>query len=323
MSHIDVTQIAKRYAKQRPAYEALAKTFEALLKISLQKAGIRATVTSRAKEIPSLVKKCLVYNGPLGRVRDRAGVKITVRYQTEVQAVCGIIEQEFDCSEPDAKAKRYKPNELGYLGTHYHAKLKPGQGSSRLRRLECEIIVHTGAEGLWDGVSHQLIYKPYTKLHDAEQRSIMSLLVLVELFDKEVSAVRAKAMASPDYSENAMLDVLEKYFYQLDPRDFRRDLSIKTLHVLAPLVAKGTLEHLDAKLADFVSNKQASLQNAYSKHTSPDDSRGLFLHQPESLLIFFLFGEGVKRQLVTAWESEFPRYYLDELSDLWGTALPK
>ena len=304
-------------------YKRLAQEVAERLARLSQEAGLRPAITHRAKDVRSLIKKCLLYDGPVEKVPDKAGVKVVVRYASEVETVSALILTAFDSDEPDIKAANIAPNELRYLGTHHQVRLPLAECPEDLVGLECEIIIHTGAEALWDSITHELMYKPLLELPQASQRTLNRLLVLVELFDKEVASVRAEYLASPTFREAQMLDILEKYFYRLDPRKYERDLSIRTLEALAPLVGEEKLAHFDEVIGAFVEDNLAGLQNAYTKFQDESDIRGLFLHQPESLLIFAMLSWNQKAAVKNAWIKLYPRDYLVELGGLWSVAIPR
>jgi ppGpp synthetase/RelA/SpoT-type nucleotidyltranferase len=315
--------LAAEYEKQRPSYLQLSALVAERLKELTRLEGLRPSITHRTKDIRSLVRKCMRFDGPVDKVRDKSGVKIVVRYEFEVELVRNIIERSFDCSEGDDKVNGYLPNELGYLGTHYHIRLREDDCPSEVLGLECEIILHTGAETLWDNITHELLYKPYVKLPVPSQRSLHRLLALVELFDKEVTAVRTEYTTSEGYDEARMLDILEKYFYRLDAREYSRPMSIHTLEALAPIVGKDRINRLDDEISNFVTKFDLELKNVYTKYREDDDYRGTFLHQPESLLIFALFEWNQIDAVKRAWIRLYPRDALEELGALWAITIPR
>lgn len=320
----DIRALFNSYAPNIRRYEVLAAEVAGRLTTLTHKAGLRPAVTHRAKDIRSLINKCLLYGGPVDRVPDKAGVKVVLRYFSEVQTVNALIAQSFVAiSPPDEKAANYKPNELGYLGTHHQVKLPADRCPDDLLDLECEVIVHTGAQTLWDSITHELMYKPFLELPSASQRSLNRLLALVELFDKEVSAVRHEYLDSPMYTEAYMLDILEKYFYRLDPREYRRDMSIRTLEALSLVLSEDQINRLDDEMGRFVETNLVALERIYAQHQDANDLGGFFLHQPESLLIFAMFSWDQRHAVKRAWLSLYPRDYLEELGSMWGVPIPQ
>jgi ppGpp synthetase/RelA/SpoT-type nucleotidyltranferase len=318
---LDPRTLYEEYAPQVEPYERLSGYIARIMESSAQEAGLFPAITARPKDMRSLIKKCMFHGGPVSKVRDRAGVKVVARYTKEIVQLRGIIKQKFDCvSGPDIKQRSYKPGQLGYLGTHFHVRLKAEQltGYEDLVGLECEIILHTGAETLWDSISHQLLYKPFVQLSPKAQRILMRLLALVELFDKEVASVRSEYTSKAGYETARMLDVLEKYFYRLDPRDYQRDLSVKIIDALAPKITKERKQRFEKEIEEFVIANRKALINAYNQYKEPGDYQGVFLHQPESLLIFAMFSWFQNDEVKEAWLPLYSRSSLEELAKIWG-----
>jgi ppGpp synthetase/RelA/SpoT-type nucleotidyltranferase len=307
------------YLPQMVAYECLAHKVQSILQRESQANGIRPTITARRKDMRSLIKKCLFYGGPVSEVRDRAGVKITITFTTEAEQVTEIIKQKFEIlSGPDTKIDSYRPEELGYLGTHFHVRLRPEDATPEISDLECEIILHNGGESLWDSISHQLLYKPYVELPPKTRRRMMRLVALIELFDKEINDVHQEYTEMPSYETFRVLNILEKYFYRIDPREYRRDISVKIIDSLIPFIHPEKMEGIENEMEAFFIKHQAPLRIAYQEYPDPDDYHGLFLHQPESLLIFAMFEWHQTDDVKNAWKDIFPREALEELGGIWG-----
>lgn len=316
-------EIFEDYEPLFQSYELLAAEVAARVEKSLRYAGVRPVVTHRAKDVRSLIKKCILYGGPTDLVGDKAGVKVVVRYSSEVEIVEQVISDNFLRIEPpDDKAATYRPHELGYLGVHHQIKLRSDNCPEALAGLQCEIIVHTGAQSLWDSITHELMYKPLLELPEEAKRALCRLMAFVEDFDERVNTVRGNYVQSPTYREARMLDILEKYFYRFDPRDYRRDMSIRTLEALSPLVPAEKIEALDYEISEFVESNSEVLTSIFSKFQNPNDHRGIFLHQPEVLLIFAMFSWGQRFDVKDAWLSLYPRADLEELGSMWSTVIP-
>ena len=317
-------EILEEYLQLIPVYERLGAEVARRVSDLTHKASIKSLVTHRVKDTRSLIYKCHKYEGGIGDTPDLAGVKVVVRYAGEVNTIGSLIVSEaFEVLEADVKAERYRQHEFGYLGTHYQVRLPMADCSSEFIGLECEIIVHTQAEALWDGVAHELIYKPYVDLPETSKRSIHRMAVLMELFDKEVGEVKSEFVSSPNHKELGMLDVLEKYYYRFDPQPYEKQLSIETLRMLAPAVGDHRLGRFDAEMGEFVTRKKAALQNAYRKYENSKDAPGIFLRQPESLLIFAMFDWNEQDAVKDLWLEQYPRVWLEELGGIWGTPIPE
>ena len=60
-----------------------------------------------------------------------------------------------------------------------------------------------------------------------------------------------------------------------------------------------------------------------SYYLETTDWEGIFLHQPESILVFLLFNEHRHDDVKRVWLEEYPRETLDTLASVWGTAITR
>src|SRR5690348_6680383 len=108
-----------QWIEERPAFKQFAEYLEGLLKVEVRRAGILAEVTSRAKELDSLVKKLILKpQHSYQSVGDKAGVRVIVRYKNEIEPVLEIAKGKFDRGYPENTSDRLRPNTFGYLSVH-------------------------------------------------------------------------------------------------------------------------------------------------------------------------------------------------------------
>lgn len=85
------------------------------------------SITSRVKEEDSFIKKCdkEKYIDPISEIMDIAGIRVIAYINSDVDAICKIIRNEFtiDIENSINKAEQLDENEVGYLSIHYVASL--------------------------------------------------------------------------------------------------------------------------------------------------------------------------------------------------------
>src|SRR6266446_242308 len=106
----------KLWLVEQPAFKDFASYLQGTLKSAVRRAGILAEVSSRAKEVDSLIKKLILKpQYAYESLGDKAGVRVVVRYKDEIEPVLEIAKQSFERGEPENTAVRLKPNTFGYL----------------------------------------------------------------------------------------------------------------------------------------------------------------------------------------------------------------
>lgn len=311
---MNLDDLYNRWVDERPEYEACAKYIGEKLKAVALQQGIRCTVTSRAKEVDSLLKKQIRYKfpDPWTKITDKAGVRLIVPYELWVTQVCYIIRDNFDIAiEFDNKVETLGHDRLGYQGIHVHVKLREGPYAG----LICEVQIHTGAQHLWSAASHDMFYKTSQEAPPAIMRRFNRLTVLMELFDKEVSECREKLMEMPNQDSHKLLRLLENQYLPLVARDYDQDLSLTVISGLKKLYNTDELNSFDSLIANFVSENHRKLESVYSRYK--DDPRHVMMFQPEALLVFER-SRRHKMSLKRAWTEVLPIELLTPLTTAWG-----
>ncbi len=308
--------LREEWIGQRPRYETFARHIQEILTRDLQKHCIRGIVTSRAKEIDSLVKKAIVGGYNLDQISDKAGARIVLTYPDQVSQADSLIAELLMVHERDDKAEKLGESQLGYLGIHYAVSLRPDQ-AGEYTDLRCEVQLHTRAQNLWSDTAHDLAYKPASPLPTKIGRAIYRLIALIELFDDQIANARAAILKQPGFREALILELLEKHYYRLTAKLYRRELSLHILGCLAALIPEPAL--LAETTAAFVADKDEKLRFIYEQYR--DDQRcSPLLFQPEALLIFPLL-EHDRHRLKDTWDRVLAPELLEDLAAVWGVSL--
>lgn len=192
-----ISQFISRYRKEYDFYEQACRMTAQVLDSNLQSAGIRAIVTSRAKNpvrLETKVRQRSQSNG-YGSVDeiyedivDLAGVRVALYFPAERSEVGRIIRSLFvpvaDPKEfPTAAKPTYEKRFSGYWATHYRVRLPEtllNESQKRYTEARVEIQVASVLMHAWSEVEHDLVYKPLQgKLSDEEYAILDELNGLV------------------------------------------------------------------------------------------------------------------------------------------------
>jgi ppGpp synthetase/RelA/SpoT-type nucleotidyltranferase len=322
----DLEALRESWIALRPLYADFADHVHTLVNRRAQQLGITCTVTFRAKEVHSLVKKAIrkEYDNPLVRMTDKAGVRAVTAYLDDVVALGDAFRLDFTVKKSEDKRRSLLPHELGYLGVHYDVALREDTVTAtteRFRGLVCEIQLHTRAQNLWSDSDHDLVYKAPQALPLDLERRVMRLLALAELFDDEILAVRQALENQADYPQAMVISDLERHYYSLTAREFDGELSIAIIGRLLPLVEslssrKGTY---GLALQSFMEAHRTKVEDIFQRYAD-DDRCSPLLFQPEAILIFQLM-EDAPFALRERWDQELEPELLSSLARVWGAAI--
>lgn len=321
---IDLAQLARDYAVERPKYEALEHHVVRDVRDALLAAGMAPSVSSRVKDYPSLARKAVKKGWPdaIHRTPDLLGLRIVLPFSRLKDSVVRVLERRFAVSGDDDKVTRYGVAEFRYLGRHMQVEYRPGEEPDpRVRGCQAEVQLHTHAEAAWANASHDLTYKAALDLPDALQRRVNRLLALVELFDNEMTGAQSDLVALPNFPAARMLQPLERAFLPLALRDFDRELSAVVLSAVAGAYDAGELDTFEQLVSDFIEARAQRLRELYARWATDPFAHPLAL-QPEAIAVF----ERLERNPVGLrqhWDDALPPNLLESLGELWGVVLSR
>lgn len=290
------------------------------LQSELQRRGLGdVQVDARVKDVSSFVKKVLRkhYESPWDEIRDKVGVRLTATYASSVSQLEDLVRGSFTIHHHEDKRLALEPNRLDYLGTHFEASLPQADGSD-FADIVFEVQVHTAAEGLWAGVSHELLYKAAEAPPSDVERSLYRLLALVELFDLEVTRARSTIMEQPGFPEAVVLQELDKHFFALTAHRSDPKLSRIVIDALRPLYSDEELDNYARLLGEFVATHRDKLRGLYEDYL--EDDRNPLMSQPESLLVFERMEHNFQA-VPLVWVESLPDSLLQSFSEIWGTPI--
>src|SRR5208337_4897781 len=160
---------------------------------SLQAAGIRSIVTSRAKAVSRLETKVKQRNKTanyasvdeiVNDIPDLGGVRVALYFPAEREQVDKLIKELFLPVQPpkefpSGSKPTYKKRFSGYWATHYRVQLKEQSlteiqkryASARIEIQVASVLMHA-----WSEVEHDLVYKPLEGALSEEEYAILDEL---------------------------------------------------------------------------------------------------------------------------------------------------
>ena len=190
-----VNQFIENYRKKYTFYENAGRLAAKQLETALQSAGIRAIVTSRAKNPGRLKYKTFHRNAeretPYKNMReiyddmfDLAGVRVSLYFPGDRDKADALISDLFTVMEKkqfpeQSKTPTYNKRFSGYWANHYRVhiseeNISPNQKKYVQARIEIQVasvLMHA-----WSEVEHDLIYKPLQGALSDEELSILDEL---------------------------------------------------------------------------------------------------------------------------------------------------
>jgi putative GTP pyrophosphokinase len=308
-----------RWTKDQAEFGHLGIELAEALKKEIRKKGIWANVTSRPKDMDSLIRKLVrkphyTYESLI----DKAGVRVIVRYKGEITPVLDIAQHLFDISDLENTIGRLGPDTVGYLSVHSVARFRPDDARALKYppdQFRAELQVRTLAQHLWAEMAHDTIYKNDDTLRPLAndlKRRVFILAGLIELADEEFNRIEQEMPSVPGLE---MLKALDRHFYKVTTRRGDPETSLDIIRLLTPLYGMNT-EEIIAHLDEFYATHEEVLQHVYRQAEDTPD-RSAFLFQPEALMIYDLL-ETDQLRLRRVWNERYPEKELERIANAFG-----
>ena len=191
---------AEDYLARTPLFARLAAEVEFALGTITEQQGIKThSITSRVKELKSLIEKCREkeIDDPLTEVVDLVGVRVVVLFLSDLPRLDEVIGETFDVHESDDKVLGGDPASFGYMSVHYVGTLRDEHSGPRyddLKKIRFEIQARTIGMDAWANVSHYLDYKGESSVPEDLKKDFFALSGLFYVADQhfEIFASRAR-----------------------------------------------------------------------------------------------------------------------------------
>lgn len=315
----DLETVRKHWLRDKPEYERFGQELAKRLRTELRRAGIWAEVDSRAKEVESLIRKLIKKpSHNYETVGDKAGVRVILRYKSEIEPVLMQATQLFECTQPENKVDTLSPNQVGYLGMHVDVKLRvddPLVATYPRHSFRAELQIRTLAQHLWSEMSHDTFYKSDETLNplpNPKKRRIYLLAGVVEVADDEFNRLNSEMPTIPEID---LLKSLERHFYKLTTRRGDPEVSLELIRLLMPLYNKDSRQ-IASHLDQFYAEHEDVIREVYEQAEGAPD-RSAYLYQPEALMIYDrLYTDSIAIRKV--WNTHYPERELERIANAFG-----
>ncbi|MGE8217311.1 MAG: hypothetical protein ACN6RD_14035 [Stenotrophomonas maltophilia] len=188
-----ISEFIARYRKEFDFYEQSCRMVAQILEANLRSAGVRAIVTSRAKNPTRLEEKVRQRSTSASYksvddiytdIVDLAGVRVALYFPGERLEVGKIVQHLFSLANapkefPTNALPTYKKRFSGYWATHYRVQIPDGslnEAQKRYADANVEVQVASVLMHAWSEVEHDLVYKPLQGTLSDEEYAILDEL---------------------------------------------------------------------------------------------------------------------------------------------------
>jgi putative GTP pyrophosphokinase len=212
-----VVHAVRVYAATQPSLVPVTDAFIALITELLDDAGINyLSVTGRTKTVASFAGKAVrtgpdgreLYSDPLHEITDTIGVRVITYVHSDVAAVADVLAEELTIlDDRDLGAETARGGGFGYASRHMLVEPDPARPLAAAYDVvsghQVSIQVRTVLQHAWAEFEHDIRYKgsiPEADAPDLDRRFTLAA-GLLELADREFSAIRARLQASPGHRD--------------------------------------------------------------------------------------------------------------------------
>ncbi|CUR54367.1 GTP pyrophosphokinase [Nocardioides sp.] len=304
-----IEKALRRFSDARPRFERAAEAVIEELRDILGAGGIAPRLTHRVKDLSSYRTKAIQkgYSDPWGEVTDKVGVRALVERASDVDRIHQLIEGSgrLDIATVTDKRLELGTETLGYSGLHLDLWAPPEEGDQE--PIPCELQLRTVAQDAWSVVSHRLMYKTKAQLSREDERAIMRLAALVELFDEEVDRVMDKQAALAPAVHAGQPGVLESVvgqYARFERNQGDLDLTRTSLEAVLAAIDPAERDAYPETLAAYVDHNRDVLAQLYAEY-GPESQMAfvtdyVLWSQPESVALLESL-DSRPNSLVSAW----------------------
>lgn len=319
-----VEEARRRWIDDRSEFSRFGNVVTERLRRGLRKLGISADVTTRSKDLDSLVKKLILKpDHSYESVPDKVGVRVVHKFRCNSERVRQLISEQFDHELPDDKASMRGASDVGYLSVHIDRTRLKGDDPVAIEfppeTFFAEVQLRTQAQHLWAEMAHDDVYKNDTTvigLSSDLKRRVHLMAGQIEVADREFDLINRALQKDPT---SGLLKALERNYYTLTSRRGNPELSLAVIKLLLPLFGAESQSSIIERLNQTFREHETVLEHVYQ-----DPDRGIdpsaFFFQPEALMIYdrLLYD---RDETLRVWNSEFPPSELELVATNFGISL--
>jgi ppGpp synthetase/RelA/SpoT-type nucleotidyltranferase len=291
-------EVYEIYRAQEKLYEGAADAYRERILEVLTSNGIPVAMSeSRHKRPLEFLKKQRrkQYSDPWVDCPDLVGVRVVVPLLSDRESVVRAISSSaaFGSIEVEDQTGTGSPEILAYKGLHVHLGCDDLLNAQD-RPIRCELQVRTTAEHSWASTEHKYVYKKSKGLPYEVQRVFKRLLVLVELFDQELSKGVEMVKTLPAWEEFSLVQRLEDVFEEVAGIAGDQEITRENVELLSAAIGK-PFSDLRACLESYVASGLQGVGDLLFEHGPAsagfDPDRGWLTSQPEIILVMALLEE--------------------------------
>lgn len=313
--------VRTRWLNEKARFDEFGALVRARITERLRSLGIWADVQGRTKGIDSILKKLLTKkHHTYDTLPDLVGVRVVVRYRSEVQQVIKAVEELFACGGLDDKSARLAEDGVGYLSVHTEGRLKDGDTQATTfppAEFRVEIQMRTLAQHLWSEMSHDTFYKTDEQSVSTELKRRVNLMAgLLEVADMEFARLGKEVEGLPNMREIGVLRQLETYYFQFTSERGNPDLSIEVIKLLLPLYNMDAAA-IGPLIDDFIQTRRQTISDVFQEQNALPERRSIFFTQPEVLMLYERLEHdslGVRER----WTTTLPLHELERVALAFG-----
>lgn len=321
----DVEAARKAWLVERPTHIIFGDLIRGRLNSKLRKLGFWFEVSSRAKDLDSLVKKLLKKRDhTYDSLPDKVGVRVILRYRSDIEPVIKSVLNDFACESTDDKFSILGTDRVGYQSVHVdRLRLRaadPDCAAFPPDKFWAELQIRTLAQHLWSEMSHDTIYKNdemVRVLPPDLKRRVNLMAGQIEVADREFDRLNRLL---PVETQTEILKALERHYYTLASRRPDTELSLQTLATIVPLYHMDDPAQIISHLDLFFEEKRAVFESVFANEQvvgNQEGSRSSFLYQPEVIMLYErLLNDPI--EVRRAWNEEFPESELERVANIFG-----
>lgn len=319
---IDPEEIRRQWEADRPQFHEFGRLIAGRLDKAIRRIGVSVTVSFRAKDTDSLIKK-LIRDPKCSyeTMGDKTGARAVVRFRQEVPHIISVAQSLFSHGKPEDTAERLAEDRVGYLSTHVDIGFKDHDRLAKRfpnAQYHAELQVRTLAQHLWSEMSHDTTYKSGTVVKLDLKRRVNLLAGLIEVADREFSRLREEFSQVEAIAEVKLLKALEGYYFRLSARRGDTDLSLDVIRHLWPLYGAAP-DAIQTHLDKVFFEKVKIFRTVFEEAAQSPHERSVFLFQPEVVMIYDLL-HSRQYDLRRTWSEHYPERELERLANAFGVS---
>ncbi len=269
----------KQYEKEYDFYRQLAQLANDILESEVQKRGIKAIVSNRAKRVDRLREKLLqrdvkkMYKSKKAiekDIVDLAGLRVALYFPSEREMLGKLIEELFIVEEikifPESMHKpKFNKRFSGYWATHYRVKLRESDEIDiRFTKTILEIQVASVLMHAWSEVEHDLVYKPFSGSLTEDELSILDeingLVLTGEIaLERLQKAITERTSRQEEITDKYDLTNLVSYNYN----NYFKNIDFGNTEFLNQYLIANTKIDV-SKLSEAIKNINTSINESFS-----------------------------------------------------------